>query len=139
MVIKDLVIQENEFDVFVALNPTEKIEFLWDALHIGSEKSTDKQISKLEQDLQSGNTKQVLMSVQDIHVGTYKLTIMNIERLIVFSSDSLRLIRAFTKHMWYSGYILHRRRDIQKSPHNVMPKYFIAYEMVGEEQPLCEN
>ncbi len=138
MILKDLVIQENDFDVFVALNPTEKIEFLWDAMHIGTEKSVDKQISKLENE-HDGSGRRVLMSMQELRVGPYTLTIMTIDRIIVFSSENLRLIRSFVKHMWYTGYILHRRPDVRKSPRAVMPKYFIAYEMVGEEQPMCEN
>ena len=138
MILKDLVIQENDFDVFVALNPTEKIEFLWDAMHIGTEKSVDKQVSKLEQ-LGEGGGKTVLMSIQDLRVGPYTLSIMTIDRIVVFTSENLRLIRSFVKHMWYTGYILHRRPDIRKTPHAVMPKYFIAYEMIGEEQPMCEN
>jgi len=104
MILKDLVIQENDFDVFVALNPTEKIEFLWDAMHIGTEKSVDKQISKLETE-HDDSSRRVLMSMQELRVGPYTLTIMTIDRIIVFSSENLRLIRSFVKHMWYTGYI----------------------------------
>lgn len=138
MILKNLVIQENDFDVFVALNPTEKIEFLWDAMHIGTEKSVDKQISKLESGY-NGSTRHVLMSMQVLRVGPHMLTIMTADRIIVFSSENLRIIRSFVKHMWYTGYILRRRLDVRKSHNAVMPKYFIAYEMLGEEQPICEN
>jgi hypothetical protein len=135
MTLKDLVIQEDDFDVFIALNPAEKIEFLWDAMRLGIEESVEKQLAKFDTESEG----KLIMSVQDIHIGPYRLTIMNIEQLIVLNSDNLKVLRNFTRQMWNNGYVLVRRRDIRKSPNAGMMKYFMAYEIVGQVQPISEN
>jgi hypothetical protein len=139
MTLKDLVIHEDDFDVFIALNPTEKIEFLWDALRLGIDKSVDKQVTKLEKDYESNSTRTVLMSVQDMRIGPYHLTVMSIDRLIVLNSDNLKVIRNFVKQMWNNGYIVSRRQDIRKAKNSDMMKYFVAYEIIGEGNPISEN
>jgi hypothetical protein len=139
MTLKDLVIHEDDFDVFIALNPAEKIEFLWDALRLGIDKSVDKQVTKLEKDYESSNTRTVLMSVQDMRIGPYHLTVMSIDRLIVLNSDNLKVIRNFVKQMWNNGYIVSRRQDIRKAKNSDMMKYFVAYEIIGEGNPISEN
>lgn len=139
MTLKDLVIHEDDFDVFIALNPAEKIEFLWDALRLGIDKSVDKQITKLEKEENEGSTRTVLMSVQDMHIGPYRLTVMTIDKLIVLNSDNLKVIRNFVKQMWNTGYIIARRPDIRKAKDGGMLKYFIAYEIVGETNPISGN
>jgi hypothetical protein len=139
MTLKDLVIHEDDFDVFIALNPAEKIEFLWDALRLGIDKSVDKQVTKLEKDYESNSTRTVLMSVQDMRIGPYHLTVMSIDRLIVLNSDNLKVIRNFVKQMWNNGYIVSRRQDIRKAKNSDMMKYFVAYEIIGEGNPISEN
>jgi hypothetical protein len=139
MTLKDLIIDEDDFDVFIALNPAEKIEFLWDALRLGIDKSVDKQVTKLEKDYESSNTRTVLMSVQDMRIGPYHLTVMSIDRLIVLNSDNLKVIRNFVKQMWNNGYIVSRRQDIRKAKNSDMMKYFVAYEIIGEGNPISEN
>ena len=139
MTLKDLIIDEDDFDVFIALNPTEKIEFLWDALRLGIDKSVDKQVTKLEKDYESNSTRTVLMSVQDMRIGPYHLTVMSIDRLIVLNSDNLKVIRNFVKQMWNNGYIVSRRQDIRKAKNSDMMKYFVAYEIIGEGNPISEN
>lgn len=139
MTLKDLVIHEDDFDVFIALNPAEKIEFLWDALRLGIDKSVDKQVTKLEKDYESNSTRTVLMSVQDMRIGPYHLTVMSIDRLIVLNSDNLKVIRNFVRQMWNNGYIVSRRQDIRKAKNSDMMKYFIAYEIIGEGNPISEN
>jgi hypothetical protein len=139
MTLKDLIIDEDDFDVFIALNPAEKIEFLWDALRLGIDKSVDKQVTKLEKDYENSNTRTVLMSVQDMRIGPYHLTVMSIDRLIVLNSDNLKVIRNFVKQMWNNGYIVSRRQDIRKAKNSDMMKYFVAYEIIGEGNPISEN
>jgi hypothetical protein len=139
MTLKDLIIDEDDFDVFIALNPAEKIEFLWDALRLGIDKSVDKQVTKLEKDYESSNTRTVLMSVQDMRIGPYHLTVMSIDRLIVLNSDNLKVIRNFVKQMWNNGYIVSRRQDIRKAKNSDIMKYFVAYEIIGEGNPISEN
>jgi hypothetical protein len=139
MTLKDLVIHEDDFDVFIALNPAEKIEFLWDALRLGIDKSVDKQVTKLEKDYESNSTRTVLMSVQDMRIGPYHLTVMSIDRLIVLNSDNLKVIRNFVRQMWNNGYIVSRRQDIRKAKNSDMMKYFVAYEIIGEGNPISEN
>jgi hypothetical protein len=139
MTLKDLVIREDDFDVFIALNPAEKIEFLWDAMRLGIDKSVNKQVANLEKEYQDTSVKTVLMSVQDIMIGPYRLTVMTIDRLIVLNSDNLKVIRNFTRQMWNNGYIIERRPDIRKAKNSDMMKYFMAYEIIGEVHPLSEN
>ena len=139
MTLKDLVIHEDDFDVFVALNPAEKIEFLWDAMRLGIDKSVDKQVTKLEDEYERTGERTVLMSVQDLQIGPYRLTIMTIDKLIVLNSDNLKVIRNFVRQLWNTGYVITRRHDIRKARNSDMKKYFMAYEIVGEVQPISEN
>jgi hypothetical protein len=139
MTLKDLVIREDDFDVFIALNPAEKIEFLWDAMRLGITESVDKQVANLEKEYHDNNVKTVRMSVQDIAIGPYHLTVMTIDRLIVLNSDNLKVIRNFIRQMWNNGYIMERRPDIRKAKNSDMLKYFMAYEIIGEVHPISEN
>ena len=139
MTLKELVITEDDFDVFIALNPAEKIEFLWDAMRLGITESVDKQVSKLEKEYKEAGTKQIMMAVQDMHIGPYRLTVMSIDRLIVLNSDNLKVIRNFTRQMWNTGYIMTRRHDIKKAKNSDMMRYFLAYEIIGEVQTISEN
>lgn len=144
MILKNLVIKENEFDVFVGLTPTNKIEFLWDALHIGPHDSGVKQLSKQRANNHIDESFQpTLVSITELQLGRDILTVMSVERLLVLSCDNLKVIRKFVKHLWYCGQILRRRKDIRKDASVVLPsdlpKYFIAYQIVGQMQPLCEN
>lgn len=139
MTLKELVIQEDDFDVFLALEPAEKIEFLWDALCLGTDVSVNKQIAKLDKQYTSKPHKLVTMSLQDIQIGPYRLIVMNIDRLMILSSDNLKVIRNFVKSMWHNGFIVARRPDIRKTKDSDMMKYFMAYAVVGEHQPLSEN
>lgn len=139
MTLKELVITEDDFDVFIALHPAEKIEFLWDAMRLGITKSVDKQVSKLEKEYKEAGTKQIMMAVQDMHIGPYRLTVMSIDRLIVLNSDNLKVIRNFTRQMWNTGYIMTRRYDIKKAKNSDMMRYFLAYEIIGEVQSISEN
>lgn len=140
MTLKELVINEDDFDVFVALDPAEKIEFLWDAMRLGTEKSVNKQISKLDKryrnDPESGT---IIMSVQDIQIGPYRLVVMNIDRLMILNSDNLKVIRNFVRSMWLNGYVVRRRRDYRKAKDTDMMKYFMAFQLVGEVHPISEN
>lgn len=144
MILKNLVIQENEFDVFLGLTPTNKIEFLWDALHIGAHNSGVKQMSKQRADYEYDMESQpVLVSVSELRLGPHILTVMSVERLLVLSSDNLTVIRKFVNHLWSCGQIMRRRKDIRKDTSVVLPtdlpKYFIAYQIIGQMQPICEN
>lgn len=135
MTLKELVINEDDFDVFVALDPAEKIEFLWDAMCLGTEKSVHKQIAKMRTQHET-----VLMSWSDIEVGSHRLIVLNINKLIILSSDNLKVIRNFVRQMWGNGYIISRRRDVRKSKWNDdFLKYFVAYNVVGEFQPISDN
>lgn len=137
MTLKELVIQEDDFDVFVALNPAEKIEFLWDALRHGGKVAVDNQITKLREDYELSHS--TVMTWSDIQIGSHHLIVLRINKLIILSSNNLKVIRSFVRQMWGNGYIMSKRRDIRKSKYNDFLKYFVAYNVVGEHQPISDN
>ena len=145
MTLKELKINEDDFDVFLTLDPAEKIEFLWDAMHLGTQNSVNKQILKLDNRYRNktahNETEQnsIIMSMQDIQIGPYRLVIMNIDRLMILSSDNLKILRNFVRSMWLNGYMLHRRTDYRKAKDRDMMKYFMAFQVIGEVQPISEN
>ena len=51
MEIDKLHINEGDFDLFVELEPRQKLEFLWDAQYVGLEASILKQLEKLDEKL----------------------------------------------------------------------------------------
>ena len=137
MNLKDLVIQENEFDIFIALDPSQKIQFVWDALQDGIEHAVERQLH----DLNSGNKGRgiALVQLQVIRVGNQTLNVMSVGNIVILNCDNLRVIRRFVRNMWNNGTMLLRRNDIRKTKSQDMFKYFLAYEIIGSGQIICDN
>jgi hypothetical protein len=136
MALQNTKISEDDFDLFIALDPTDKIEYLYDILTVGKEAANSKQMEQLHARLEHARIVQV--KIQDLMVGPYRLCISNYDDIITFNSDSIRVIRHFIKKMNHDGTILTTVSYIKKSEFDFY-KYFKAYRILGVNQPLCEN
>jgi hypothetical protein len=136
MKLQNAKISEDDFDLFIGLDPTDKIEYLYDILTVGKESANSKQLEQLHARLEHARIVQV--KIQDLMVGPYRLCISNYDDIITFNSDSIRVIRHFIKKMNHDGTILATVPYIKKSDFDFY-KYFKAYRILGVNQPLCEN
>jgi len=136
MALQNIKISEDDFDLFIGLDPTDKIEYLYDILTVGKEAANSKQIEQLHTRLEHARIVQV--KIQDLMVGPFRLCISNYDDIITFNSDSIRVIRHFIKKMNHDGTILATIPYIKKSEFDFY-KYFKAYRILGVNQPLCEN
>jgi hypothetical protein len=136
MALQNTKISEDDFDLFIGLDPTDKIEYLYDILTVGKESANSKQLEQLHARLEHARIVQV--KIQDLMVGPYRLCISNYDDIITFNSDSIRVIRHFIKKMNHDGTILATVPYIKKSEFDFY-KYFKAYRVLGVNQPLCEN
>lgn len=131
MRLKELNINEDNFDLFVALNPSDQIEFLFDAIQIGTEAATLKQVDKLS------CLHDIPIEVKDFNVGEYRLVITSIGNEVHFNSNSIRAIRKFVSKLWNDGLIL-SKLDIKKTEFDVY-RYFKAYKIIGRGYPFSPN
>ena len=136
MKLQNVLISEEDFDLFVALNPTNKVEFLYDCLVGTVRDAVDKQLIDFQEHIE--RARYVVVKTQDLQVGPYRLCISNYGNIITFNSDSIRVIRHFVKKMTHDGTMLGSLTYIKKTEID-MYKYFKAYRIIGVGQPLCEN
>ena len=135
MKINELEILEDDFDLFVALDDVDKIEFLFDATEHGTEVAVVKHVTKLADQYMP---KQPLVSSEDFQVGYYRLSVTTFkDSEIHLNSNSLKAIRQFVKKLINDGIILWRL-DKKKSEFDIY-RYFRAYKIVGKAGPFCEN
>ena len=135
MKINELEILEDDFDLFVALDDADKIEFLFDATEHGTEVAVVKHVSKLADQYMP---KQPLVSSEDFQVGYFRLCVTTFkDSEIHLNSNSLKAIRQFVKKIINDGVILWRL-DKKKSEFDIY-RYFRAYKIVGKAGPFCEN
>ena len=135
MNLQDLEILEDEFDLFVALNNQEKIEFLFDAIEIGLEASVLKQLEKLDS-IPAPNSKYKLSSA-DFEIGNTRLSVTNSQNQVHLNSNSLKAIKSFVAKMTNDGLIL-CPLDKKKSVFD-MYRFFKAYKLVGRTGPISSN
>jgi len=136
MNLKNVNIPEDTFDLFVSLDPANKVEFLYDTLTDGVEQSFNKQLDRLHAQFEAA--RYVVVRTQDLLVGPYRLCISNYGNVITFNSDSIRVIRHFVKKMTHDGTMLSSLNYVKKTEID-MYKYFKAYKILGTTQPICEN
>ena len=134
MKLNELEIFEDDFDLFVALDDEDKIEFLFDATQIGIEAATIKQVGKLA-DRYAPKTPMV--SVQDFQVGPYRLAVTQYPDKISINSNSLKAVRRFVDKLWNDGIIL-TKIDAKKTQFDLY-RYLRVYNIVGKTQPFCSN
>lgn len=137
MNLRDLKINEDDFDLFVALDPVEKIEFLYDAQHIGLESSIMKQVLKLSGRYSRTRPEIEIVESQDLQVGKYRLCITSMKGEVQLNSNSLKVLRKFVAKLWNDGYIL-TRIDKPKSEYDTY-RFFRAYKVIGLGNPICPN
>jgi len=134
MNLQDLEILEDDFDLFVALNNREKIEFLFDASEIGLEASVLKQIDKLTNNLPYYNPKVI---VEDYNIGHTRLSVTLMKNQVHLNSNSLKAIRRFVNKMINDGLILWP--SLAKKSVFDAYRYFKAYKLIGRTGPLSSN
>jgi len=134
MKLNELEILEDDFDLFVALDDTDKIEFLFDATQSGVEVAIVKQVGKLADKYAP---KEPNVMVSDYQVGPYRLCVTQFPNIIHLNSNSIRAIRNFIKKLWNDGILL-RRSDVKKDEFD-MYRFFRAYEIIGKIDPICNN
>ena len=135
MSLEKVKIYEDDFDLFVLLENTDKIEFLYDAIGMGSKPAMLKQVAKFEQEY---NDAFRLAHVEDLAVGSYRLCVVKYEDTVTFNCDSLAVINRFIDKIWEQGNILVRNRDVKKTTMDVY-KYFKAYNILNLGMPISEN
>jgi len=134
MKLNELKILEDDFDLFVALDDANKIEFLFDATQVGIEAAALHQCGKLADAYIS---EEPLVSVQDFEIGTRRLCITQYPNAIHFNSNSIKAIRSFVKKLFNDGILL-KRVESKKTEYD-MYRFLRVYEIVGKSSPLCGN
>ena len=137
MEIDKLHIDAGDFDLFVELDPKQKLEFLWDAQYIGLEASALKQIEKLD-DLEPILQPLPKTIVHDFEVGHTRLCVTIYNDIMYLNSNSIKAIRQFASKLWLDGHILQQIKDSKKTIYDVY-KYLKVYKVIGKGAPLSEN
>jgi len=134
MKLNELEILEDDFDLFVALDDTDKIEFLFDATQLGTEAAVIKQVGKLADKY---GPKEPAVSVQDFMVGPYRLCVTQFPDMISFNSNSIKAIRRFVEKLVNDGMLLMRLE--RKKTEFDLYRYFRAYKIIGKGEPFSSN
>ena len=130
----ELEILEDEFDLFVALDDHEKIEFLFDATEMGLEASVLKQIAKLDTKVMP---RKRLVSTADFSIGNVRLAVTYAGKEVHLNSDSLKAIKTFTNKIINDGLLIWPA-STKKSVFD-MYRYFKAYKIIARGTPLSSN
>jgi hypothetical protein len=135
MRLDELEILEDDFDLFVALDDSDKIEFLFDATEHGTEVAVVKHVSKLAEKYMP---KRPMITSEDFSVGPYRLCVTSFQdKEIYLNSNSLRAIRQFVNKLFNDGVLLWRL-DKKKTEFDTY-RFFKAYKIIGKVGPFCEN
>ena len=135
MKLEELNICSDDFDLFVALSPKQKIEFLFDATKIGIEASSHKQIDRLAAKFYV--KPDPIISTDEFTAGRYRLTVTATKNTIHLNSNSLKAIRKFVSKLWNDGFLL-QSLNIKKSDFDIY-RYYKAYKIIGRGYPFCPN
>jgi len=147
MEIDSLHINETDFDVFLGLEPKDKIEFIYDAQFIGKDISLHKALDKLNSQRRKNKQLSINELFQDTMPETVydelrwngqKMTIMVANNMIHLNSTSLKWIRRIVKKLFSDGHIIVRNKFAKKTPIDIF-RYYKCYDMIGSGQPLCLN
>jgi hypothetical protein len=136
MKINELEILEDDFDLFVALDDSDKIEFLFDATEYGTEVAVVKHVTKLADKY---IPKTPMISAEDFSVGPYRLcvTTFNNKSEIHLNSNSLKAIRQFVKKLFNDGALLWPLS--KKKGEFDYYRFFKAYKVIGNVGPYSSN
>jgi len=135
MRLDELEILEDDFDLFVALDDSDKIEFLFDATEHGTEVAVVKHVSKLAEKYMP---KRPMITSEDFSVGPYRLCVTSYQdKEIYLNSNSLRAIRQFVNKLFNDGVLLWPL-DKKKTEFDIY-RFFKAYKIIGKVDPFCSN
>ena len=135
MRLDELEILEDDFDLFVALDDSDKIEFLFDATEHGTEVAVVKHVSKLAEKY---IPKRPMITSEDFAVGPYRLCVTSFQdKEIYLNSNSLRAIRQFVNKLFNDGVLLWPL-DKKKTEFDIY-RFFKAYKIIGKVDPFCSN
>ena len=134
MKLNELEIWEDDFDLFVALDDSDKIEFLFDATQIGMEAAVIKQVARLTEKYQM---REPIVQVTDYEVGPYRISVTEYPDKLHINSNSLRAIRRFVEKLWNDGTLLRRVKE-KKTEFDIY-KYLRVYDVIGKVPPICSN
>jgi len=137
MEIDKLHINEGDFDLFVELEPRQKLEFLWDAQYVGLEASILKQIEKLDEKKLSFESIPKTV-VTDFEVGHTRLCVTVYNDMMYLNSNSLKAIKQFISKLWLDGHVLWRVKNAKKTIYDIY-KYLKVYKVIGKGSPFSEN
>lgn len=134
MMFSELNIKEDEFDIFVTFNASEKIEFLSDALEYGTE------IAMLNQVCDTSEEEppiEVITSSQDFMHKNSRICVTTLKGELQLNSDSLGSIRSFIKKLISDGLVI---TAINKKKSDMdMYHYFRAFKVHGHVAPISLN
>ena len=135
MTLGELEIFEDDFDLFVALDDTDKIEFLFDAIQDGTDAAVDKHVSKLADKYMP---KRAFVSTEDLSVGPYRLCITSFhDSEVHLNSNSLKAIRYFVNKLFNDGVLLWPLNK-KKGEFDIY-RFFKAYKIIGKAGPFSSN
>jgi len=134
MKLNELEILEDDFDLFVALDDSDKIEFLFDATQIGMEAAIIKQVARLTEKYQM---REPIVQVTDYEVGPYRISVTEYPDKLHINSNSLRAIKRFVEKLWNDGTLLRRVKE-KKTEFDIY-KYLRVYDVIGKVPPICSN
>ncbi len=134
MKLNELEIYEDDFDLFVALDDSDKIEFLFDATQIGMEAAVIKQVARLTEKYQM---REPIVQVTDYEVGPYRISVTEYPDKLHINSNSLRAIKRFVEKLWNDGTLLRRVKE-KKTEFDIY-KYLRVYDVIGKVPPICSN
>jgi hypothetical protein len=134
MMLSELNIDEDAFDIFVTFNAMEKIEFLSDAMEFGIEAAMLKQISSITNESLLSQPEMPIVSSQDFVSGTHRLCVTTLESEVQLNSNSLKTIRNFVLKLFMDGVIITPLN--KKKSEMDMYRYFKAYKVLGRCNPI---
>ena len=134
MKLNELEIYEDDFDLFVALDDSDKIEFLFDATQIGMEAAVIKQVARLTEKYQM---REPIVQVTDYEVGPYRISVTEYPDKLHINSNSLKAIKRFVDKLWNDGMLLRRVKE-KKTEFDIY-KYLRVYDVIGKVPPICSN
>tara|TARA_R110000851_G_scaffold178714_1_gene325632 strand:+ start:1457 stop:1906 length:450 start_codon:yes stop_codon:yes gene_type:complete len=149
MEINSLHINETDFDVFLELDPKDKIEFIYDAQFQGKDISLHKALSKLNVQPKSIKPKQATLNnlFQDTMPDTIydelqwdeqRLNLMVANNMIHLNSTSIKWIRRIVKKLFNDGHIIIRNKFAKKTSIDLY-RYYRCYDLIGSGIPICLN
>ena len=133
MMLSELNMNEDAFDIFITFNASEKIEFLSDAMEFGIEPAILKQIEKISDDIVQQQSIPIVSS-QDFVSDGYRICVTTLEAEIQLNSDSRRTLNNFTRKLFMDGIILSPLN--KKKTEMDIYRHFKAYKVVGRAEPI---